>query len=77
MFTQGIFEKKSEVIDSDSFEILSDLFGGHYLKFRVSVPSEIISVSNGNKISDRIAVFQMKFVDLIASNTAKNWSIRW
>jgi len=77
ILSQGISSGDSGDINEESLNILRDIYGDHYFRFLVNVPRDIISVSNGTKTEDRVAVYQESFVDIIASSENKAWSIRW
>lgn len=77
LFTQVIADESEADISEESLKIFKDIFKDHYFTLKVNVPSDIRSVENGIEVSDRVAVYQESFVDLISSNDKRSWSVRW
>ncbi len=77
IFSQGVVTATDEVINNETMEIFKDIYGDHYFKMIVRVPGDIISVNQGTKQEERVAEFNKKFIDIIATSDDLSWSIRW
>lgn len=77
LFSQGVVTATNEIINNETMEIFKDIYGDHYFKMIVRVPGNIIDVRQGHKQEDRVAEFNKKFIDIIATSDDLSWSIRW
>lgn len=77
LFSQGIITLSDDNINNETLELFRDLYKDNYFTMNVTVPRSIISVNQGFKEADRVAVFNEKVIDLLETNSEMSWSIRW
>ncbi len=77
VFTQVIVGKSDEALSTETREIFKDIFKDHSFTLKVRVPGDIISIENGIKSENRLAIYQESFIDVINNPSLNSWSIRW
>ncbi|MBN2834579.1 MAG: hypothetical protein JXR48_06390 [Candidatus Delongbacteria bacterium] len=74
---QGLTNGKQYDINSESLEILQEIFRDHYFKMRITTPENITSINLGVLLNEKSTEYRVDLIDLLLNPEKNNWIVRW